>query len=142
MKLLALDVATNTGFAHSSGESGVWCFDERNRLDRFFDRLDEMYKRGVSRVVFESAVAYERHGGFEVEIEMHGVLKLWCCWRNVRWFPVNPTSLKKWATGRGKASKEQMMAAAKRMFPDRTIAGDDEADALMLLLYAKKEFPA
>lgn len=141
--ILSLDVATNTGFAHDAGPSGVWCFDERTRLKRFYECLEGMDdEHGVSRVVFESAVAYARHGGFAVEMEMHGVMKLWCVQRSIKCIGVSPTKLKRWATGDGKAKKDQMVAAARRMFPDRAITGDDEADALMLLLYAQKEIPA
>ena len=42
-----------------------------------------------------------------------------------------PSTLKKFATGRGNANKDQMMLAAARRF-DWFAGGNDEADALML----------
>lgn len=45
---------------------------------------------------------------------------------------VPPTTLKKWATGRGNASKADVMTAIIRMFPQRDLANEDESDALCL----------
>jgi crossover junction endodeoxyribonuclease RuvC len=45
---------------------------------------------------------------------------------------VQPTTLKKWATGNGRAKKADMIAAAAEAFPHMKVRGDDEADALAL----------
>src|SRR5690606_26712028 len=45
---------------------------------------------------------------------------------------VSPTSLKKYVTGRGNASKDEVLAAAIRRWPDAAINGNDEADAYAL----------
>jgi crossover junction endodeoxyribonuclease RuvC len=45
---------------------------------------------------------------------------------------VSPTSLKKYVTGRGNASKDEVIAAAIRRWPDAPINGNDEADAYAL----------
>ena len=43
---------------------------------------------------------------------------------------IPPTSLKKYATGKGTASKDLVLTAAVRRFPDWPVEGNDEADAL------------
>ena len=48
------------------------------------------------------------------------------------------TQLKKFATGKGNAKKEDMIAAVKAKYPQ--FDGDDNAaDAVMIALYALKE---
>jgi len=50
----------------------------------------------------------------------------------LRWLEVPPTSLKKYATGKGNAGKDEVLAAAVRRFPAVEVRGNDEADALWL----------
>lgn len=45
---------------------------------------------------------------------------------------VPPSTLKKYATGKGNAAKDAVLAAAVRRFPDVDVTGNDEADALWL----------
>lgn len=45
---------------------------------------------------------------------------------------VTPATLKKYATGKGNAAKDAVLAAAVRRFPDVDVTGNDEADALWL----------
>lgn len=52
--------------------------------------------------------------------------------RGVPWLQVTPTGLKKFATGRGNAGKDEVLAAAVRRFPHIEVRGNDEADALWL----------
>ena len=49
-----------------------------------------------------------------------------------RLIEVSPTSVKKYATGIGNASKMQVMAAAIKRYPEVTIPDDNAADALIL----------
>jgi crossover junction endodeoxyribonuclease RuvC len=48
------------------------------------------------------------------------------------WAEVPPTTLKKYATGRGNAGKDEVLAAVIRRFPTIEVRGNDEADALVL----------
>lgn len=45
---------------------------------------------------------------------------------------VTPGQLKKFATGSGSANKEQVLLAVDRRYPEVAVAGNDEADALVL----------
>ena len=45
---------------------------------------------------------------------------------------IPPTTLKKYATGKGNSPKDAVLAAAVRRFPDVDVTGNDEADALWL----------
>lgn len=45
---------------------------------------------------------------------------------------VPPSSRAKYATGKGNAGKDQVLAAAIRRYPDTNVTGNDQADALIL----------
>ena len=47
--------------------------------------------------------------------------------------PVAPTVRAKYATGKGNASKDAVLAAAVRRYPDIDITGNDIADAVILM---------
>jgi Holliday junction resolvasome RuvABC endonuclease subunit len=49
---------------------------------------------------------------------------------------VPPATLKKYATGRGNASKDEVLAAVVRRYPAIEVDGNDTADALVLLAMA------
>lgn len=53
---------------------------------------------------------------------------------------VQPPTLKKFATGRGNAAKDEVLAAAVRGFPDIAVRGNDEADALALACMGAERF--
>jgi Holliday junction resolvasome RuvABC endonuclease subunit len=63
-----------------------------------------------------------------------------CAERNIDHQPVHSATLKKAATGSGRAEKDAMIKAAKKRFPGIEILSDDHADALCLLDYAVKEY--
>lgn len=52
--------------------------------------------------------------------------------------PVPVQAVKKMATGSGNASKDMMCAAARIHWPDRTLVGDDEADARYIAVVAAR----
>jgi len=52
---------------------------------------------------------------------------------------VHSATLKKFATGKGKSSKEEMIIKAKESYPDVEILDDNHADALLMLRYGLTE---
>jgi Holliday junction resolvasome RuvABC endonuclease subunit len=135
MKVLALDIATKTGWCTET-TSGTWDFkvkrgeSEGMRVVRFKSRVKEMIElEGIT------VVSYERVAGFHkaaiiVAAEMVGVLKLLCTEMNVEIANYAATEIKKFATGKGNAKKDQMIAAAEEL--GFTPGDDNEADAIHL----------
>ena len=151
-RILGLDPANRCGWAWSDGPlgktgtqqiSGVWDLALKSRQPG--DRLQTLLEniRYVARRFGIDMIAYEdaRLGShfFHVQAahnELKAMIRLVAKELSVPLLPVNPRSLKKYATNWGKAQKWQMIRAA------RTILGaapqdDNEADALWVLDYAR-----
>ncbi len=133
--ILALDIATKTGW-RTKTSSGVWDLkpnrgeSEGMRVVRFKSKVKEL-------ILLENInlVAYERPAGMHkssimVASEMVGVLKDLCIEMNVELSCYSASEIKKFATGKGNASKELMIdAAIKKGFNPKD---DNEADAIHL----------
>lgn len=90
---------------------------------------------GVALVVFEGArhAGLKMQGALVVQSEMQGVVKLWCEEHGIDYRAYSPSEIKKHATGKGNAGKEEMLEAARARWPDRVFKWHDEADATFLL---------
>lgn len=139
--LLALDVATKTGFCTRTA-SGSWNLTPKKdeskgmRLIRFKGKLKEICQlEEVTLIVFEQIAVYGKFPN-TVGIEMIGVLKLFCEESGIEYkgFPVK--SIKK-QTGNGNAGKDKMIEHAKQYKSD--VESDDEADAIILYHLAQDE---
>jgi len=145
MKIIALDTATKTGWASVSetGQfvSGVFEIILKRgespgmRFLRFRAWLKELItlNGGVDLIVYEQA---HHRGGAATQfcVGLTTEVLAAAAEYNAESMPVHTGSLKKWACGHGKASKEQMMNEAKRIgyHPQ----DDNEADACLLFEFA------
>jgi Holliday junction resolvasome RuvABC endonuclease subunit len=148
MRILALDFGCKTGWASlTSGfvESGVQEFNlERGespgmRFLRFNVWLDRMIQ-----IVQPKIVVYERahhRGGWATELLIGMITRLQekCAAERVEYSPVHSSTLKKFATGSGRSDKTQMIKACIKRFPGNPPIDDNEADALLLLAYAREK---
>lgn len=148
MNILALDLATATGWALAENgriESGVQDFSKKRgetngilflRFNRWLDEIAT--KDGKARV---RVIAYEQahhRGGAATQIGVGLGTRVdeLCAKHGIECLPVHSATLKKHATGSGRADKAAMCAAASR-FAGHAIRDDNEADALLLLKYAQ-----
>lgn len=148
VRILALDPATKCGFAHSLGASGVWDLSVRKdessgmRLIRLRSKLDE-FADHVDLVVYESARNAKHANTVKVLGQIQGVVQVWVEDHDgVEHRGYSPSEIKKHATGKGNASKEAMVAAAVKRWPDLEVLDDNHADALWLLDLAMSEYSA
>ena len=142
MNLLALDIATKTGFCTQTA-SGSWNLTPKKdesrgmRLVRFKAKLREICEmERINLSVFEQLATYGKFPNF-VGAEMQGILKLFCEENNIEYRSYAPTAIKKFGTGRGNAKKDAMVEAAKKYNP--SVASDDEADAIILYHLAMQD---
>jgi len=138
VKVIGLDLSlTSTGVASNAG----WADRIRTRpaLDPF-DRLRSIRSNVLDHVRHADLVVVEGPAfrGAGNETGHHQRAGLW--WlvleaidaRSIPWAQVPPACLKRYATGKGNASKDEVLAAVIRRFPAVEVAGNDEADALVL----------
>jgi Holliday junction resolvasome RuvABC endonuclease subunit len=150
MRILALDFGTKTGWATHNGGFGVPSGTEEFpikrgespgmrylRFSRWVGGQLNLYQ--VSLVVYEQA---HHRGGYATALleKMIGIMEMNCAALMIEYTPVHSATLKKWATGNGRADKEDMVLAAVQRFPDVAIKDDNQADALLLLAYAEEKF--
>ena len=144
MKILALDIATKTGWATDTA-SGVWNLQPARgesigmRVVRFKAKVKEMIKiEGIELIAYEMPAGRHK-AAIMVASQMVGVLMDLCENYGVNYTPYTSTAVKKLATGKGNAGKPAVMAAARKKFTDVLIIDDNHADALWLLELAKTE---
>ena len=143
--LLALDLGTTTGWALRTPDGSTTSGSESFRPQRFegggmrflrFKRwLDEQRGHGgIDALYFEevrrhvSTDAAHAYGGFLA------TLTAWCERHGIPYSGVPVGTIKKHATGKGNASKDEVIAAIRAA--GHTPADDNEADALALLRWA------
>ena len=146
LNILALDCGTKCGWASLSRgfmESGIQEFTLQRgespgmRFIRFRKWLGEMLKTTEAVVIaFEQA---HHRGGFSTDllIGMTSRILEEAALRGIETAAVHSATLKKFATGSGRADKEAMVNAAEKRWGKRP-ADDNEADALCLLAWAIK----
>ena len=141
LPIFALDPGRRTGWAFLCDKDtliyGTTKFgspDHGETLATFADWLaDRLTQLEPAHLAYESPI--RSGGGWELMAQFAGVIKLVCRRREILLSEVAPTTIKKVATGSGKASKMEMMAAARhRGWTPKT---DHEADALFILDYAR-----
>jgi len=147
MNILALDCATKTGWALQTDhlESGVQTFDLRRgesrgmRFLRFRAWLKGMIEQHRPDVlVFEQA---HHRGGAATEVGVGLATRVMeiACEYEIEYQTVHTGTLKKYATGKGNASKDEMLKRARERWPEQHVEDDNQADALWILDWAKQE---
>jgi Holliday junction resolvasome RuvABC endonuclease subunit len=144
--ILALDLGTTTGWALLDGSDHITSGSECFRPQRFegggmrflrFRRWISEVQESVSEIQFLYFEEVRRHAGVDAAHAYGGflaTLTAWCEHRQIPYQGVPVGTIKKHATGRGNASKDEVIAAMRARGFDP--ADDNEADALALLAWA------
>lgn len=148
MKLLAIDLGVNLGWAHRQSEeliSGLLVLQQTKKASREM-RWVVLYRWLTlmhSNHEFEGVV-YEQPGRLfghakKVLPGLQAIIELWAAQNGVSIQTCSPSALKKFATGDGTADKAMMEQAAALRWPGRKFERHDEIDALFVLtLFEKK----
>lgn len=154
MNVLALDPATATGYAHSNGEHGVWDLNRNRwpdmpggRLHKLRENILQVHAQWgpVELIAFEEASFGGASASGKQKIQMNvivfhnkirGIIEETACDIGANLLPVNPASLKAWATDNGRATKQDMMRMLERHYELR-VTDDNEADAIWILKWAQ-----
>jgi Holliday junction resolvasome RuvABC endonuclease subunit len=141
MKILALDVATRTGWKTDTAH-GTWNFTPKKdesggfRLVRFKAKLKEMCElENIDLVTFERTSGFHKNA-LIVQAELHGVLKIFCEENKINYRAFSAAEIKKFATGKGNANKDAMIQAAAMKY-GYSGSDDNEADAIHIYYLTK-----
>lgn len=151
VRILALDPATKCGwaFAQAGGSvaSGTWDLSTRRdestgmKLLRFESKLREIAAMGADLFVFEAA----RHGAPKMQgallhqAKLQAVIERLGEELGIDYRGYSPSEIKKFATGRGNASKPDVRSAVAERYGCNT-TDDNESDAVALLYLARSEY--
>jgi crossover junction endodeoxyribonuclease RuvC len=109
------------------------------RVHQVFSRVAKAVECRPDLVVIEKPLIVARTGDVPIRLaELHGLVKHWLYARSIAYVDVDPKHVKQYATGRGNAVKEEVLAAMlARYSPDSAcnvkIGDHNAADALSLL---------
>lgn len=142
-RVLALDCSSITGYAVSNGTSGIK--DLKPSKNQYpgarYQRLRTLLKQVLQTYPDLSLVVYEEpiphHKGMEAAEMAWGyvaVIKMWCADHELPIRGVHISSWKKFVTGNGKATKDDVIFAVKRL--GFKPIDDNHADAIGILAYA------
>jgi len=144
--VLALDLGTTTGWALRGNDGHITSGSESFRPQRFegggmrylrFGRWISEIQKSVSEFQFLYFEEVRRHAGVDAAHAYGGflaTLTAWCEHHQIPYQGVPVGTIKKYATGKGNASKDEMVAAMQAR--GHVPADDNEADALALLHWA------
>lgn len=136
---LYLDLGATTGYALVDGDeiyTGSIKFSHKKdsrssiRFLRFFQWLETMPE--VEHVVYEEVMAHAGIIAAQMYGAFRGITQMWCERGGRTYSYVHVGTLKKAATGKGNASKEMMIEAARAAGYDPV--DDNEADAICMML--------
>lgn len=145
-QVLGLDIATHTGY-YSVHESGTWNFTESKRRNgnkmhgAFRVMLLAFIRRyGIRRIVAEDVSVNRHFYDMRRLAELRGILLEVCDEMDL---PepefVNPATLKKFATGDGRADKAAMIRACREKYRYEP-EDDNAADACHLYHYYLRKY--
>lgn len=141
---LNLDLGTKTGYAIKTTPvtSGVWKLAGGRfegggmRFLRFKNCLADLHAlTNFDEVAYEEVRRHRGTDAAHIYGGLQATLTAWCEQEGIPYQGVSVGSIKKSATGKGNADKDQMIAAvqAKGYLPE----DDNEADAIALMLMEK-----
>lgn len=146
--IFALDLGTQTGWALTSRDGSITSGSQSFKPQRFegggmrflrFKRWLTDIKQcndGINQVVFEEV---RRHVGVDAAHAYGGFmgqLTAWCEHHQIPYQGIPVGTIKKHATGKGNASKGEMVASVRAR--GHAPADDNEADAIALLYLARE----
>ena len=147
MNVLSIDPGTRTGWAalcNGRLYSGVQDFTLRRgesggiRFLRFDTWLEELIQRANPKVVVYEQQHHRGGSATEICVGLVTGLQRIAAAHAIEYASCHTATLKKFATGTGKAGKQEMLQAAQKMWPEQQIETHDQAEALWLLAWARR----
>ncbi len=145
MKILAIDQASDCGWAISKDIYGTWDLKTRKdesigmKLLRFRSKLKEVCDTEKIDVIVYERVAGQFKASIIHAAKLVAIIESYCEEHGIEYKAYSAKEIKSFATGKGNAGKPAMIAAAKEKY-GYDGESDNEADALHILHLAQQEF--
>lgn len=144
MNVLALDPANRTGFAHSDGYRGFVDLSRvvdkhpGQRLIRFTNWLEETLENHATDLIAAEDASFGSHNPAvqAMHNQLLGALLMTAAEYGIDVKLFFPGTIKVFATGNGRADKQQMVRACKTHYGIEVT--HDEADAIFIMELAKR----
>lgn len=143
-RILALDAATTTGFAHTDGAGGTFTLPKAKkgepigkRMAHFYDWLRMMLADHETDVIVYEQAHHRGGAPTRMGVGLVTIIEVAAYQHECQVKSCHTATLKKHATGNGRAEKYQMRQAAERENPTIEIVDDNHCDALWLLHWAQ-----
>ena len=131
-RVLGLDLSlTATGYAYSEEVVGAWRVKQRGEARLVLLRDAVLNVAEVADVVVLEGYSYASPNQAHQIGELGGVVRVMLHERHIPFVEVAPATLKRFATGKGNATKDAVLAAAIRRFGFEG-SDNNEADAWLL----------
>lgn len=136
MKILALDPATQSGYATEKSSGSINLGTERpQKLKALYKFIyDIVKKEKITHIVYEKPGG-SHYNALVSHASLEGVILLQCELLGLEYLPYSATAIKKFVTDSGAASKQDVIDAVKER--GYNPIDDNEADAIALYLLAK-----
>lgn len=150
--VVGLDLSlTSTGIAIMAYDQPPWCgtIESTGKADAGWSarhrRLDQLTTRIMNPIPEDALVVLEAPAYSRTTGAQHDRSGLWWLmydllsgYRGRTILPVMPNLRAKYATGKGTAGKDAVLAAAVRRYPSIAISGNDTADAVVLMAIGRR----
>lgn len=144
-RIFGLDLATTSGWCrldvdtirHGTFDCSIGNHElPGTRYLRLFDHLNRVaLPYGVDIIFTEDIKRHEAHAARQVYFGLRAMLDVWVSMKSprtkIRLLPIG--KVKQYATGRGNAKKEEMLACLPKQFA--AVTSLDESDAIWIMLY-------
>ena len=152
MRILAIDPGTSCGWAIGNSNaihgSGTWYLQPSRgespgmRYIRPRGNLEQIHKAypDISLLAYE--MPHHRGGAStQVGCGLVATIQTWCAEKKIEHTQVHSATIKKYATGSGRAKKDLMVRLGVKRF-GKEDADDNEIDALWILEFVRERFAA
>lgn len=136
-------IETLHDFTPKSGTKKRLAEEKHLRYGKLWNVLHEIEREWGGEVkitiICEGAAGFTKgKSAVEVSNKYRGVVEAFCAVHNIDYIGIQPNDLQRWATGKGRAEKTEMMKVAADRY-GFTGTNDNVADALLMWYFAKEQ---
>ncbi len=138
MNLIALDIATTTGFCSHDCSGSINLGECGNKYQNIYDFLWDLNAAYSPHIIAVERAAGQHKNALIVMSRIRGVVELFCAQKGIEIVEYSPMTIKKDFVGSGRADKQSMINKFFEINGYMPV-DDNQADAFALYALAKKD---